>query len=201
MDVNLQTLQVAGAFVGGGLAGAIITNIVTVYRARLQPVGKRIDVAPLFSPGFTAAALSPTITVSDGTRSYQLNNLHVADIQITNRGNRDMPTFKFGITLSGGDGAVHVEGDTQDRHHIVEHTSVTPAAALPDVDFTLTPLNRGDAYTIKVFVVAAGGKPGVITISSSEAVRFVEMPSLTETLSAVARASAIEIGPFKVGLK
>ena len=49
--------------IGGGLAGALLTTFVTTYRAQLQPVGERIETAPLFAPSATGTALRTTVTV------------------------------------------------------------------------------------------------------------------------------------------
>jgi len=47
--------------------------------------------------------------------------------------------------------------------------------------FELQPLNRGDAYTVRLFIVAAGERPNAISVSSSEAIKFTEIPSVAET--------------------
>lgn len=160
MSDEFEWIKIGAGILGGGLAGAVLTNVITAYRGRIQPIGKRIDVTPLFSPGFTGSALSPSITVTSGATTYQFSNLHVAEVQVINRGNRDLANFSFGLTLSPGDEAVHVDPTEPGRHHMVSLTSpVSPATKTATPDFTLKPFNRGDAYTLKIFIVAAGNVP------------------------------------------
>jgi len=166
---------------GGGLAGALLTTFVTEYRAQLQPVGERIETAPLFAPSVTGTTLRTTVTVFDGKESYQFNNLHVADVLVVNQGNRDMTSFPFGLTLSGGDTAVRVEPDTPDRHHtITPDMEITPQNPVGALDFVLKPFNRDDIYRLKVFIIAGKDKPSPIKISSPEPVRFISVPALVE---------------------
>jgi hypothetical protein len=196
-----EWIKIAAGIVSGGLAGAILTNLVTAYRGRIQPIGKRVDVAPLFTPGFIGSALRPTITVSDGTSSYQFANLHVADVSVVNRRNRDFSSFRFGLTLGSKDSCVHAEPTSSDRHHVATPaSSVSPANPSNAFDFTLQPFNRSDAYTFKLFIVANGAAPEAIDISSPEAVRFTEMPSIAETLTEIAANAALKVGPFQVSI-
>jgi len=182
-------------FVGGGLAGAILNNIVSSFRSRIQPVGKKISVSPLFSPGITGSTLSTTVTISDDISSYQFSNLHVADICIANRGNQDISKFLLGVTLADGDKCVHIESTVKDRHHaVIPVTQVTPANPSSTIDFTLNPFNRGNEYNLRIFIVAADCEPGSISISSPEPIRFVEIPTISETLSDI----AVKVGPVVI---
>lgn len=104
MSDPVSGLQIAASILGGGAVGAIITAVVTSYRGRVQPIGRRVEVSPLFTSGFAGSSLTANVTVSDGTTDYKFPNLHVADIQLVNRGNRDLPTFTFGVTLSKSEG-------------------------------------------------------------------------------------------------
>ena len=202
MSEEFEWIKIGAGVLSGGLAGAVLTNVITAYRNRIQPIGKRIDITSLFSPGFTGSALSPSITVTSGATTYQFSNLHVAEVQVINRGNRDLAHFSFGLTLSPGDEAVHIDPTVPDRHHAVSLTKpVSPASKTATPDFTLAPFNRGDAYMLKVFIVAAGDAPGSITLGSSEPVRFIEMPSITETLVEAALSSVVKVGPFEVRFK
>jgi hypothetical protein len=98
-----------------------------------------------------------------------------------------MSQFTFGLTLSGEDRAVYMVPDSADRHHsATAATPITLNQPSRTPDFILKPFNRGDAYTIKVYICAAGKKPGEITFGSSEAIRFVEMPSGAEIMAKAA---------------
>jgi hypothetical protein len=204
MSEDLDYVKITASIFGGGLAGAFLTNLITLYRSRIQPVGKRIDVQTLFAPGFTGSTLRPTVSVSDGKTTYQFTNLHIADISVVNRGNRDFEIFEFGLTLAPSDHCVHVEQAASDRHHIVSIVpTITPADVSNTLDFKFTPFNRSDAYTFKLFIVAAGAEPGPVQFSSARPVRFIEMPSVAE-LAAIAGKIALDssfrIGPFTVSL-
>ncbi len=190
---------ISGSLAGGGFAGALLTNIWTTVRARIQPVGQRVDVTPLFASGLSGDALQTTVSVSDGVKSYSFLNLHVAELSVVNRGNRDFPIFRFGFTLAGKDFCIHAESVTPDRHHTVILSQViSPASTANQADLDLKPFNRGDTYTIKLFIVAEAAALGAIRISSPESVRFTDMPSLAETFAAVASSAAVNVGPFVI---
>lgn len=118
-------LKIATSVLGGGAVGAIITAVATSYRGRVQPIGRRVEVSPLFTSGFAGSSLTANVTVSDGTTDYKFSNFHVVDIQLVNRGNRDLPTFTFGVTLYKSDKAIHVESYGLDRHTLLIYKSFT----------------------------------------------------------------------------
>jgi hypothetical protein len=177
-NTTQQVIQIGASLIGGGAVGAIITAFVTSYRGRVQPVGKRVEVSPLFTFGLSGSAFNPSITVSDGVTDFKFSNLYVADIQIVNRGNRDLAAFTFGITFAQSDKAVHLEPYGLDRHHkAIVKTTGTPASPVHELDLELRPFNRKDSYRMKVFFVSGGSEPGVVTLGSSEPVQFTEIPS------------------------
>ncbi len=200
-DDTRLVLQIGASLLGGGALGAIITAIVTSYRGGIQPVAQRVEVSPLFTSSFTGTSFSPSVTVSDGTADFNFPNLYVADVQLVNRGNRDMSAFVFGITLASADKAVHLEPYGLDRHHVLtQKTSCTPASPNGTLDIELRPFNRQDSYTMKVFIVASASEPGPLVIGSSEPVRFTEIPSVAETLARAASTLSVKIGPLEVRL-
>ena len=198
---QIQILQIAASLVGGGAVGAIITALVAAHKARILPIGQRIEVAPLFTPDFGGKNFSTSVTVSDGASHHNFPNLHLAEIEVVNRGNKDLATFGFGITLSARDKAVHVEPRANDRHHVAELRGVcTPTLPSSMLDFELRPFNRGDTYTFRIFIVAAKENPDPIKMSSSEAVRFTEIPTMAETLAVAASTLAVKLGPLEIRL-
>jgi hypothetical protein len=198
---QVQLIQLGAALLGGGAAGAIITALVTSYRARVQPIGKRVEILPLFTPEFGGPSFSTSVTVSDGNVDCKFPNLHLAEIQIVNRGNRDLPSFTFGITLEGTDRAIHIDPKGLDRHHAASLMSIcTPASPSSSIDLELRPLNRGDSYTIRVFLVVEHGKPQPLKIGTSEAVRFTEIPSVAETMAIAVSTLSFRLGPFELRL-
>lgn len=196
---NIQILQLGASLLGGGAVGAMITAYIASYKVRLLPVGRRIEVSPLFTSEFGGPSFSTSVTVTDGQTDYKFPNLHLAEVQIVNRGNRDLAALNFGITLSSTDKVVHVEPTGQDRHHVASaKTRCTPDAPLSTLDFELRPFNRGDSYTLKLFIVASAAVPESIAIGSAEPVRFTEIPSVAENLAAVASTLSVMVGPFEV---
>lgn len=194
-------IPVIATLVGGGAAGAILTMLVTAYRNRRQPVGYRIDILPVFRQTVSDSRFSATVRVADGDQTLEFDNLYVASIELVNRGNRDMSTFPVGFTLAPNDAALFAESITADRHHVstvvVPPTPLTPRR---DVDYTLTPFNRRDAYRFKLFIYTAGGDPGQIEIGSPEPVAFRPMPTLVELAAAAARGTSLELGMFRITL-
>lgn len=197
---QIQLLQIAASILGGGAVGAIITSLVTSYKARVLPIAKRVEVLPLFTSNFGGSDFDTSVTVSDGNTDYKFPNLHVAEVQLVNRGNRDLATFNFGITLSTTDKVVHVEPQARDRHHVATlKGTCTPASPSTVLDFELRPLNRGDSYTLRLFIVSGATEPKPMTIGSSEPVRFTEIPSIAETLANAAAATlAVKLGTVEV---
>lgn len=194
-----QLLQLGAALLGGGAVGAVITAFVTSYKSRVQPIGKRVEVSPLFTSEFGGPTFSTSVTVSDGTTDYKFPNLHLAEIQLVNRGNRDLAAFTFGITLSGSDRAVHVDPQSLDRHHMATlKVACTPASPSSVLDFELRPLNRGDSYTIRLFLVVGGTEPQPLVIGTSEPVRFTEIPSVAETMAVAVSTLSLRVGPLEI---
>jgi hypothetical protein len=200
MPESIETYKIVASLIGGGAVGAIITALVGTYRNRIQPVGKRIEILPLLTSSFSGSALKPEVTVSDGSTSFKFGNLYVADVQIVNRGNKDHSQFTFGITLADGDTAVHVEPYGLDRHHAASLPNPpSPGKPTSELDITLKPFNRGNSYTLRVFVVAGSAQPGAISIGSSEAIRFTDMPTLSEAVAQA--ASGITLNFFGLQIR
>ena len=112
--------QIAAALVGGGAVGAFITATVSAFRARRQPVGRRIDVVPIFRPSGDAVELEAAIAVTHAGQTVTFKNLFIAEAQVVNKGNRDLGELTFGATLGQGDRCIYVETATPDRHHKVD---------------------------------------------------------------------------------
>lgn len=191
-----QLITIAASLLGGGAMGAIITAGITSYRARLLPVGKSVEVSPLFVTNFGGTNFSTGVSVSDGANDYKLPNLYLAEVQVVNRGNRDLPAFRFGITLSSADKVVHVEPRGGDRHHVASlQSTCSPASPTSNVDCELRPFNRGDVYILRLFVVAGAKVPEPLIVGSPEAVRFIGNVSVTEALALVGRSFFLDLNP------
>lgn len=204
MPTEIQWVPVAVSLVGGGAAGAVITAIVTSVRNRRQPIGKRAEIIRLFKDGLGHPSLTTRITVSDGTSDHHYSNLFIAELLIANRGNQDIPAFRFGVTLLEGDQAIYVQPQTADRHHELKVvTPVCPDTPRSEIDFEASPLNRGDSYTIRLYITMPEGKgePTPIRFSSAHAIKFVEMPTVSETLAEIAGSASVSFGPIVMSLR
>lgn len=200
---QVSWLWVAVALLGGGAMGAIIQTIVRSYQTRIQPIGKRIDLLPIFRASDSESSLSAEISISYEGNTQTFKNLFLAEIQVVNRGNKDFPDFKFGATLSGGDRCIYVETSPPDRHHKVEQESIPkPEQPTQEVDFSLKPFNRHDSYIFKLYVVSPEQHRalGAISLGSPSPIRFVDMPTMGELLAASVSEAAVKFGPLRVSL-
>lgn len=198
--------QVLPALLGGGAAGALINAAFTARRNRIQPVGRRIEVTPIFRQANGSSGLRARIAITDGQNTSTFENLFIADVQVVNRGNSDIEEFPFGVTLSGGDKCVHVERFPPDRHHlIIQEKAVTPQDLQSEVDFILKPFNRKDSYLVKLYIVIPEGAtdPQPIGLGSSKPIKFTEMPTVAETLSKAVSGVSVSVGliDFTASLK
>jgi hypothetical protein len=199
-DVQWYTIIIP--IVGGGAMGALISAGVSAYRNRIQPIGQEIEFVPIFRGTLGTSSLRTQVTVCEDSQEIKFDNLHIGQVKLINRGSNDYDEFELGITLSNGDLAIYVEPQTPDRLHKAEcSTPVTPAEPKSELDFVLKPFNRGNTYTLQVFIVTTSEKerPEKIELSSTEAIRFVTMPTLTEQLAQATRfISVVRLGPFEI---
>ena len=203
--LDLEWSQIVVSLLGGGAMGAIINSGVTSFRNKIQPVGWRCEVLPIFIQTLGESSLHAKVTISEDNKVVnQFNNLFLIEVQVVNRGNTDLNEFNFGITLSEGEKAVYVETKSNDRHHLIEQTTlVTPTEPKNEIDFILKPFNRRDSYVCKLFVVIPEGqeKPGEIRPSSPQPIKFTDMPTMAELLTQAAGTSSLMLGPISLSLR
>ena len=198
---EINWVQIVAGLVGGGAIGAVITAILSSYRGRRQPVGSRIDILPDFPQTPSDPPLQAKIVITHNNQTTTFENLFLAEIQVVNRGNKDLDEFQFGTTLVDNDRCIYVEAVPPDRHHQVsQRTTVSPQSPQKDIDLVLQPFNRGDSYLFKLYLVIPEGQnePGEIKLGSPSPIKFVEMPTVGELIARVA-TEAIKIGPFHIG--
>jgi len=183
-------LQILASIIGGGAAGAFISNAFTHIRNRKLKVGYKIEIVPVFKSFGDSNRLDAQILVATDESKKELktyNNLFLAEITIINQGQKDYDCFEFGLTLGEKDECIYTEPKSSDRHHIVEEiTKVNPKIPSKLLDFKLKPFNRKEKYEIKLYIVIEDGCiiPSKINISSSMPVIFkeTEFPSMKEIL-------------------
>lgn len=170
--------QILASLVSGGAAGALLTAGITSYRNRVQPVGFRLRIVPVFWRGSNDSGLSATVILDAGGQSGQYDSLHLMEFELVNSGNQDVAEFPFGITLADGDVAVHLQAVAPDRHHaVVQETELGPGSPGSELDLVLRPFNRGDKYILRLHIVipAERSSPGFPELGSSRSVRFVAL--------------------------
>jgi len=201
VEDSINWLHVISALLGGGAAGAIISAIVSAYRARRQPIGRRVNVLPVFRQSGGPSTLRAQIAIMQDSDTITFENLFLAEVQIVNRGNSDIEEFEFGATLGDGDLCIHVESSPSDRHHqILEQTLVTPQEPKQEIDFKLKPFNRGDSYSFKLYLVIppAQEEPRNIELGSSSPIKFVDMASVVEILASATATTVFMVGPLRL---
>jgi len=189
------------AFLGGGLAGAILNNIVTHYKNRIQPIGYSLDIIDIFQKGEEYPKLAELTVVEHplgfGERR-PVKNLSVARITITNQGNRDYEQFEFGITMGGDNKSSDVRFQGPDRHHEIRiklpgfDINEEPKKPVTAIDFWMKPFNRRDTYEVDIYFTFEKDKGG-FEFGSSHAVRFVEKGTAKVMAKEIAKQVVKEI--------
>lgn len=200
---NLQLWQLAVTLVSGGAIGAIITALVSSYRHRIQPVGYRIEIVPIFRPTNNPGSLDAKVLLTYNHANWEYENLFIVDLHVVNRGNQDLSEFSFGVTMRSGDEAIHMEATAPDRHHeVADATGVSPLQPNSALDFVVRPFNRGDAYTLKFYVSTRNNAEelGPISLSSPAPVRFIRIPTAAELVQIAAR-STLTVGKLTLSIR
>lgn len=185
-------------------AGALIYAGLKTYRQRRQPIGHRVDVFPAFGTPVGATCARSQLLLSDGQQSYSYADLRCVQIYISNEGDWNFDTFHLGLTLPAEAAVVFAEANSDDRNHQVKQiTPISFAEPQSALDFVLLPLNRGDSYSLRLWVLLEEGKTelGPITFSSPQEVRFVQMPTIEEMLQETADLSSVGLGPIQLSFK
>ena len=198
-------VKIVFGFLGGGLIGAIVTNTWTDWRNRILPVGYRTETDRLFTPNEEFSSLQASITVMHENEPFSFNNLSIAQIELINRGSKDLSEFTFGVTLSADKKVIFSEYEGQDRHHSIAPVDpACPINPLSIMDFVCKPFHRGNVYQLRLYIVTSeGGDPTTtdIGLTSPDSVQFVEAPSMKEMLQEVILGSTLYIGPVKLSIR
>lgn len=184
-----QWVPITASFVGGGLAGSLLTNYMAYRRNRIQPVAYKIERDKLFSVDGTAPLLRTSISIEHDGKPFVFDSLYRQRIEIINKGSLDQQQFAFGVTLCKGERAVYVQSSTEDRFHkLTGFEQVCPNSPQNSFDLVAEPFNRGDRYAITIYTTVAPPtmEPKKASLGSREAVRFVEMPNLSEAAAELA---------------
>lgn len=169
-------IPVVASLIGGGAMGAVITALITWYRNRRQPVGYEVEMIHIFRRGKNFPRLARLVVADHTGQEQTVDNLSLARIKLTNRGNQDIKEFTFGVTMEGNYRVVDLRMKEPDRHHVMKITIPNVNEPIVNPDFTLEPFNRGDAYSADIYF-SYDEAPGPIKFSSPHPTRFVESSS------------------------
>jgi len=146
----------------GGLAGALLTNFLTYYRARPQSVGYRVEVVTL-APQLEKWQFHARINIQnrEGTL-VGVDRLDLVRIEVTNQGNRDMPGFGFGVTLPPRIVILDTKLISPDRHHSIEQEKhrALPNDGVPDTKVVLGSLEGVKNFLVTLVSVKRVDRPG-----------------------------------------
>lgn len=191
-------------FTIGSLTGALIYALIAATTHKRTPVGCRVDVLPPFEDPLRATLSRSEMRITDGQKDWKYEDLQIVQIQVSNRGQEDLDELRFGLSWAPGHTAVFVEVRRPDRYHQIEQlTPLKFSDPKPQLDFVLRPLNRQDSYSMRFLVLKTedSESPEKIEFSSPQAVRFVDLPTIVETVEQAARSTSIGLGPFQVSFE
>ena len=174
-------MQLGLTLIGGGAAGAIITNSINAWKARKQPVRYSIERERVFRSKHEHPAFTAKLSITSNGQVSEFDNLLIVNVLLVNTGNKDLDKFSFGVTASEGTQIIWAEGNGSDRHHVINLShEPQPSNPVPLVDFECRPFHRHDSYRVKLYLVsiATASEPATIHISTPESVKFVEASSL-----------------------
>ena len=170
-------IKAVAPYLTGGVAGAIVTALITNSRNRIQPVGKRVTVSsvdiPAIMPGYDSE-----ITLSDSATGskHHYAGLSTIKLELINSGNKDIESFDVGINLPNGALILGLQHETPDRYHIVTQTPpISIATPASYVDLILKPFNRNDTYIITLVVSYTGDDLlNQVFLSKSQPIKFID---------------------------
>lgn len=182
-QTGIQWVPIIVGLLSGGAMGAIITALVARYRNRRQPVAYTLEVIDIFRKGKNFPRLAKLL-VTEHPLGYgeerSVDNLSLARITVTNKGNQDIKEFSFGVTMDEGNKAVDTRFNGADRHHVIKigfpgfEPDKEPKEPVTAIDFFTEPFNRGDTYGVDIYFTYDNSR-GEIKLSSSHPTQFVKL--------------------------
>jgi hypothetical protein len=169
--------KLVAPYLTGGVAGTILTNVITNRRNRIQPVGKRVTVSsvdiPAIMPGYDSEfTLSDSVTGS----KHHYAGISTVKLELINTGNKDITSFDVGINLPDGAIILGIQHKTPDRYHVITQTpAISITAPESYVDLVFKPFNRGENYSTTLIVSYTGGDLlNQVKLSTTQAIRFID---------------------------
>jgi len=200
---DINWLQVAIGFVGGGATGALIKQYFESRKSRIQPIAKSIEIKSFYD-SLENNILNSQVILTGEDQEHKFSKLYTGTIKIINSGLIDYPEFSFGITGNDNMKFINVKPTTIDRHHRAEFNDPPSLEnQINSFDLVLKPFNRKDVYTFDILVTPLEGdlNEKEIKISSSHPVKWVDITSTSKIILEIATESILALGPFSVGIR
>lgn len=124
-------------------------------------------------------------------KEEEVDNLSLARISLTNKGNQDIASFTFGITMEGTNKAVDIRMKEPDRHHVMSVSFPTDTSKpVTNLDFKLEPFNREETYGLDVYFTYKK-LAGAINLSSPHSTVFTKLTTSTNRRVVVMAPSSL----------
>lgn len=189
MDIN-EILKIGIPLISGGAAGALIKALIDKRNNRIQTIKKSVEISTIFSPEKILDDYLTKITLSGTTSVYHFDSLYIAKIKIVNSGNKDYGNFTFGITTPDNVEIVNIETNGEDRHHSINYTPTIDFSNKSSiVDFSLTPFNRKNSYSIELLLTSVDSVKNIdLEFSTELPVKIIEATTVSVTTSEILSA-------------
>lgn len=199
----MKWIQIGIGFLSGGAFGTLIKQFFDNRRNRIQPIGRNIEIKSFYD-SIENKMLNSQVILTGETQEHKFSKLYTGTIKIVNSGLTDYSSFSFGITGSDNVRFVHLKPTTIDRHHIAEISGQpTLENQVNTFDIVIKPFNRKDIYTFDILATTLDGDitHNDIQISSSHAIKWIDLTSTSKIILEIAKESIIAIGPLSIGLR
>jgi len=205
---SIEIIKIVASILGGGLAGSILTNIISNRRNKIQPVGYEINVNNIFSSSVLFQSHFTKISLSNEDETFQFDNLFISEITIKNHGNKDFTDFEFGITLPENIKIVNLKNETPDRHHSnITSPEINFDKQSSYIDCKLSPFNRKDFYKISLLIIEEKSNSitesfeDEIKFSSKHPIKFIPQSRIGKTLYEVLSQSLTGLSISLLGIR
>jgi hypothetical protein len=155
-----------------GLAGAILTAIISFLRHRVPKILISEEIIPIVPKKITDKSNEIKISISNSNNKY--DNIFYYTLEMKNISNKDYKKFNFGITLPDNCMFLYSDFDFKDRHHIVKFSPIiSPVEVNKTIDVELCPFNRHDKYKIRAYITKIEDGQIEPKISSNLSIKFI----------------------------
>lgn len=179
-NATQEWIRAIAPWAGGGLAGAILSAIVTKRRSRTPAITKIVSIShidlPEIMPGYTS---NISLTRQGGKESDQTKyfpRLSIAQIKIINAGHKDFDEFKLGIKIPDECRIIGFQYKTDEVLHVVDFDPIVSVEKPSNMlTLTLKPLQKKDRYkfTLVIDGMIEGHNDNII-FSRIAAARIIE---------------------------